>query len=194
MGELIRASDAERQAATDRLSAAVEQGRLSLEEFTDRLDAALAATHRHQLERLTADLPTNTDTGLDSVPVREMRVFGDIRRRGAWPIPAEGKWRTLFGDVILDLREARVTAPVVHIDADTVFGDVEVLVPDGVLVEVRSHSLFGDIRQHAGEAALPGAPRIILTGRCLFGDVRIRSHRLREVWWRKWLALPERDE
>ncbi len=70
----------------------------------------------------------------------------------------------------------------VRIDAGTVFGDVELLVPDGVLVEVQSRTLFGDVRQEAGEVASQRAPRVVLTGGTIFGDVRVRSHRRRERW------------
>ncbi len=194
MGDMIRASDADRQATTDRLGEAVADGRLGLEEFTDRVDAALVATHQHQLEGLVGDLPVNPRAGLETAPVRERRLGGGIRRDGDWTVPAHGTWSTLVGDVVLDLREARVGAPVVHIDASTLFGDVELLVPDGILVEVRGRSVFGDVRQRAGEAAVSGAPRVILTGVSVFGDVRVRSRRLREPWWRKWFALPEHDD
>jgi hypothetical protein len=68
----------------------------------------------------------------------------------------------------------------VTIDAGTIFGHVQLLVPEGVAVEVRSKTLFGSVRQEAGEVAPAGAPRIILTGGTVFGDVRVRARRLRE--------------
>jgi predicted membrane protein len=68
----------------------------------------------------------------------------------------------------------------VTIDAGTIFGAIELLVPEGVVVEVRSRALLGDIRQEAGGVAAAGAPRVILTGGTVFGDVRVRARRLRE--------------
>ncbi len=53
--------------------------------------------------------------------------------------------------------------------------------PDGVLVQVQSRTLFGDVRQEAGEVASQRAPRVVLTGGTIFGD-RVRSHRRRERW------------
>jgi hypothetical protein len=44
----------------------------------------------------------------------------------------------------------------------------------------RADCAHGDIKQEAGEAAPPGAPRIVLTGGTVFGDVRVRARRLRE--------------
>jgi hypothetical protein len=49
------------------------------------------------------------------------------------------------------------------------------LVPEGVVVEVRSRTLLGDVRQEAGEVAAAGAPRVILTGGTVFGHVRVRA-------------------
>ncbi len=63
---------------------------------------------------------------------------------------------------MLDLREASVPAGEIVIDARSVFGDVELLVPEGVLVEVRGRVFFGDVKQEAGLAATAGAPRIVL--------------------------------
>lgn len=107
-------------------------------------------------------------------------VFGDLKRSGPWQLPARSGWSTVFGDVVLDLREARVPAGEIVIDARSVFGDVELLVPEGVLVEVRGRVFFGDVKQEAGLAATAGAPRIVLTGSTIFGDVRVRARRLRE--------------
>jgi hypothetical protein len=91
-----------------------------------------------------------------------------------------GRWNSLFGDAVLDLREARVSAPEVSIEAVSVFGNVELLVPEGVAVVIDSRAVFGDVEQEAGESAAPGAPRIVLRGGTVFGDVRVRSRRLRE--------------
>ena len=54
----IRASDAERDATLERLSAATGDGRLTLEEFSQRMDRATTAKTRTELDHLVADLPT----------------------------------------------------------------------------------------------------------------------------------------
>jgi hypothetical protein len=181
----VRASDREREAVIGRLRDAAAEGRLTFEELADRIELAAGAVTRGDLERLTADLPVATGAPPPvpaHAPARSgaTTVFGDVRRRGAWVVPAAGRWNTVFGNVVLDLREARVTAPEMRIEANTVFGDVELLVPEGVSVEIGSWTVFGDVKQEAGEAAVAGAPRIVLTGGTVFGDVKVRSRRLRE--------------
>jgi hypothetical protein len=183
-GSPIRASDAEREVAIDRMRDAAAAGRLTFEELADRVEAAAGAVTRKELERLTEDLPAETvarpTREVAAAPSRSSTIFGDVRRTGPWTVPAAGKWESFFGDVVLDLREARVTTAEMHIDAGTVFGDVELLVPEGIEVEIRSRTLLGDIKQEAGEVAPHGAPRIVLTGGTVFGDVRVRARRLRE--------------
>ena len=53
----IRASDGDREAAAARLNEAAGDGRLTLQEFSQRLDRAYAARTRGELAPLTADLP-----------------------------------------------------------------------------------------------------------------------------------------
>ncbi len=55
--EGVRASDAERDATVERLSQATGEGRLTLEEFSQRMDRATTAKTRAELDRLVTDLP-----------------------------------------------------------------------------------------------------------------------------------------
>jgi Cell wall-active antibiotics response 4TMS YvqF/Domain of unknown function (DUF1707) len=153
---------------------------LTFEELADRIDVASAAATRGELERLTADLPAAVSRATATAPIRHSSVFGDVKRAGAWLVPEQSKWRTVFGDVVLDLREAQVATPEVTIDAGTIFGDIDLLVPEGVTVEVRARTIIGDMRQETGGTGPSGAPRIVLVGGTLFGDVKVRARRLRE--------------
>jgi hypothetical protein len=51
----VRASDAERDATVERLSAATGDGRLTLDEFSQRMERASSARTRAELDRLVAD-------------------------------------------------------------------------------------------------------------------------------------------
>lgn len=180
----MRASDAEREAVIDRLRDAAGEGRLTFEELADRIETAAQAETLEELDQVTEDLPAPPAAAPPAIaprPTHASSVFGDVHRAGTWSVPAEGRWLSLFGDVVLDLREARIAGPDTQIDAGTIFGDVELLVPEGVDVEVRSRTVFGALEQEAGDAAPRHAPRIVLRGGSLFGDVRIRAQRLREL-------------
>jgi hypothetical protein len=190
----LRASDLERDRTIDILRDAAGEGRLTFEELADRIEDAARARTRGELALLTRDLPAGRAAatpapgpgpadapGAAPAPAAsQSSVFGDVRRKGAWIVPPRSSWHSVFGDVVLDLREAQVNSAEVHIDAVSVFGDVDLLVPEGIAVEVRVTAGVGSVRQKAGDAAPPGAPRVILTGWTAFGDVHVRAHRLRE--------------
>lgn len=145
----VRASDAERDRALERLRAAAVEGRLTPEELADRSEAATRAVMRGELERLIADLPAPLPAVREAAePVKAM---GDIRRSGAWLVPAESRYRSWLGGVQLDLRQARI----------------------------------GRIRQEQSEPAGLGAPRIVLTGGSVFGEIRVRHQRLWEKMARR---------
>ena len=61
----LRASDADREVIVARLSAAAVDGRLTLEEFSDRTERVYASRTWGELARLVGDLPTpsTTDAG-----------------------------------------------------------------------------------------------------------------------------------
>ena len=65
--ELMRVSDAERQAAADRLRAALGEGRLDMLEYDNRLASAYSAVTYRDLDQLFTDLPAHAPTS--SVPV-----------------------------------------------------------------------------------------------------------------------------
>lgn len=52
-----RVSDHDRQAVLRRLQRAVGEGRLTIDEFTERTDATVQARTRGELDDITADLP-----------------------------------------------------------------------------------------------------------------------------------------
>src|SRR3954469_25765706 len=105
----VRASDAERDAAIDRLRDAAAEGRLTLEELTDRIEAAFAAVMRSDLTALTSDLPVSARVGV-APPSAGVRGVADVRRSGPWTLPAESSFRTWFGHIKLDLRQAQISA------------------------------------------------------------------------------------
>jgi hypothetical protein len=184
----LRASDAERDTTIERLRVAAGEGRLTLEELTDRIEAAAQARTRGELDTLVHDLPADATARppVAGAPVKQTSVFGDVRRSGQWLVPAQGSWQTVFGDIVLDLREARIPAAELQLRAGSVFGDIDLIVPEGVDVEVCARTVLGDVRQEAGDAHVLGAPRIVLTGGTVFGDVKVRHQRLRERLVARW--------
>ncbi|MDA0140464.1 DUF1707 SHOCT-like domain-containing protein [Solirubrobacter deserti] len=173
----VRASDAERDAVIEQLREAAAEGRLTMEELTDRIELAANAKTRGELDPLTADLPAPGMTV--SAANASEKTLGDVKRTGAWVVPAHSEFRSWTGSITLDLRQATISSREIVIDAFTPFGTIDLLVPVGVQVEVRAETRMGSLKQQAS-APTPGAPRVILTGGTVFGTIRVRNQRLWE--------------
>lgn len=92
----MRASDVEREQAAAALQEHYAQGRLTREEFDERLEAAYAAKTVGELEHLTADLPAED---LHQLPVPAHEHWVEARRRSSdirQAIPG-GPWPWLWG-------------------------------------------------------------------------------------------------
>jgi Flp pilus assembly protein TadB len=69
----LRASDAERNAVADQLSRHFADGRLDQAEFSARLERAMGAVTRRDLDGLFHDLPASPDAS--TPPVRHRRIL-----------------------------------------------------------------------------------------------------------------------
>jgi hypothetical protein len=85
----IRVSDAGRDAAVERLSAATGDGRLTLEEFSHRMELATTARTRADLDGLAGDLPADAaaaGSAASGPPSRPVSPAGGLKiaGRGGW--------------------------------------------------------------------------------------------------------------
>jgi hypothetical protein len=187
----ILASDAERERTVGRLRDAVGEGRLTLEEFSERVGAAQLARTDRDLASLARDLPTlsapataaaasptssDTPAGVDPIAEQHRATFSHLTRRGPWSLPARSSWRSLFGTIDLDLREARLADPDTVLQIHNVFGTVTVIVPDGIEVVVRGGGWFASQKvESPASAPLPGGPRLIIDSSGPGGTLHVRT-------------------
>ncbi|MFE3555290.1 DUF1707 domain-containing protein [Streptomyces sp. NPDC059193] len=186
----LRASDADRDRVVERLRDAVAEGRLDMEEFEERLEAAYKSRTYAELEPLTRDLPApfaapaaSGSSGV-SWPARiggrassatGIAVMSAFQRKGAWTVPARFDAVAFWGGGELDLREANFAEREVVINCIAIMGGIEITVPPGVEVEVRGFGLMGafDQRDTPGPPE-PGAPRVVVTGVAFWGGVEVK--------------------
>lgn len=79
----------------------------------------------------------------------------------------------VFGGLKLDLREAKIKEDVI-INATAIFGGVDILVPEGVLVETKSNSFFGGVSTKKKATPKDGAPTIYVNGVAMFGGIEVK--------------------
>jgi Domain of unknown function (DUF1707) len=174
----VRASDADREAVVARLQAAVGEGRLDLDEFGQRADAAYTAVSRAELDLLVADLPADAPPLVEIVGQRPQEevtsVFGDVKLAVASAPPKRAG--TVFGDVRIDLRGLRTSDDRIDLYLSTVFGDIDVIVAEGVDAELHGRTVIGDRKvQLAPVQRLAGTPLVVVHAKAIFGDLKLRS-------------------
>ena len=85
-----------------------------------------------------------------------------------------GNVSATFGSVEIDLRAAAVVDGAATVNANALFGRINLRVPPDWAVDVRSSAAFGSIESKRAEPSDPRA-RLTVTGSCLFGGILITS-------------------
>ncbi len=163
----VRASDAERDALVSQLRQDMVDGRLTVDEFTDRIEAAYGSQTRGELEALRRDLPA-AGPG-QAVAVRSkgratrlsIGIMGGSARKGRWRIEGETTAIAVMGGCHLDLREAELEGPEVTINALAFMGGINIFVPDDVVVEVTGISFMGGRNVRAAKTPPPPGAQVV---------------------------------
>jgi len=176
----IRASDAERDVTLQRLSAATGDGRLTLEEFSQRMGRATTAKTRAELDRLVADLPADAAAASSVVAERgpsrpswHISPIGGLSVSGPWRMERSVVVVSLIGGADLDLRQAQLAAPEVTLTKVSLLGGVSIGIPPGIRVDASGFSLIGGTRVDGGPESGPGAPVVHVRAFSLIGGTRI---------------------
>jgi hypothetical protein len=176
---LVRASDADRDRAVEALAAASAEGRLTLDEYSERSDAALVARTLGDLAGLTADLPASSlpavpQGGAAAVPEEITAVLGNESRKGPWVVPPRLVVRSVLGDCHLEMHKAIIGQHVTTIDATVRFGSVTIFVPDGIDVRMSGKAVLGAKSSELRGEPQPGAPVIVVRCNVLCGAITVK--------------------
>ncbi len=186
----LRASDADRDRALAMLGEAMSDGRLTVDEHSERIQRAFAARTLGELAELTADLavPSAQPVRLDGGRVIT-GIFGPARRDGRWVVPENLTVTAMFGEVEVDFTQAILQTSRVQLYATVFGGRLRVIVPDGVSVIVSGHMVLGRKRGRTPAPAGPGTPVIEVKALVLGGELDVRtppkSRRFRVRRWNR---------
>lgn len=171
----ILASDAERERSITLLRDAVGEGRLTLEEFSERVGLAQTARTDQELALLAHDLPGDSSAVLPVASTEEHRAFCScLVRNGPWSLPSRSSWRSIFGTIELDLRQARLAGRETVLEVYNLFGTVTVIVPEGVEVVVRGGGLLASQKIEPPEhPPIADAPRLTIDTRGPGGTLHV---------------------
>jgi hypothetical protein len=185
----ILASDAEREATVQRLRQAVVDGRLTLEEFSDRVGVAQVARTDQDLAKLGSDLPAARSAAPLPDTARYRAFCSQIVRTGSWELPVRSSYRCVFGTIDLDLAQVRLAGPEVEIEIFNLFGTVTLIVPEGVRVSLEGGGPFASQVIHSPRVPpMDGAPVLRIKASGPGGTLHVRNERERPNRWTKLLG------
>ena len=164
---------------------------IGMEEYERRLGAAHASEDRFELLRLVEDLPavrpssrtehpSSGDTGEVALNLGGVRneenmvaVFSGVDRKGSWLPARSSKLLTLFGGMEIDFTEALMPPGDTYLEAACFLGGVDVIVPEGLNVEVNGIPIFGAIDNGTSGEFIRGAPTLHIRAFVMFGAMDI---------------------
>jgi hypothetical protein len=195
-----------RERVVDVLSVAFANDRLTMEQLDQRLAAVYAAQSLGELELLLADpaqpqrslaaAPTLTANAA-AVPERGMAfaIMGGFASKGGWLVPRQLKVTGIMGGGDLDLREALFAPGVTEIEVYAIMGGVDIVVPDGVRIEINGVGFMGAFEQSGGSVVDdPGAPVLRITGAAIMGAVEVTRKPRGKKSDRRYVEALERAE
>jgi Domain of unknown function (DUF1707) len=183
----VRASDADRELVAEALGQAAGDGRLTLGELDQRLEAAYAAKTYAELEKLTEDLPTAGVLAPNTGKLPAQRFGGNptsrfgialmsgFNRAGRWVVPRRFTGLAVMGLGSMDMRNASFAEQTVRITVFALMGGIDIVVPEDAEVHAHGLGIMGDSGGHGVTG--PGqadAPVIIVRGLALMGAIGIR--------------------
>ncbi|AWT56667.1 DUF1707 SHOCT-like domain-containing protein [Mycolicibacterium smegmatis] len=186
-GDNLRVSDAERTQVRHALERAVGAGMLTLDEFTERVDIALAARTRGELNAVLADLPDPTAPMAPAVQRRpeELRSWmSTIERRGQWTVAPTLELVTRMCNTTLDFTSAVLPGRVVHIEIDDYCSNTTLIVPGNATADLNGvHPVAGNATLKVRSSPPSEHLHLVVRGRVRMGTVTVRHSYTR--WLRR---------
>ncbi len=185
----LRASDADRERVANVLREAAGDGRLTMDELDQRLDAVYAAKTYAELEPITHDLPGSGATyapapapaagdparfGGEATSHGAVAIMGGFTRKGDWVVPKEFTAFMFMGGGEIDMREARFSEREVAIHIVAIMGGCEVIVPEDATVRVTGVGVMGAFDHTGSGGGSPDGPVITVNGVAFMGGVDVK--------------------
>jgi hypothetical protein len=181
----MRIANADRERAIASLREHCVAGRLTLDELSGRIRAVYDARTAADLAAIHHDLP-------DITPSAEPLAFARAAMRKAtrWTVAClssenrRGRWRldehttavAFMGSCVLDLRQVAIDAPEVTITAFAWMGSIDIIVPEGIDVDLSGFAFMGSKECKVNDAEIHlGAPLVHVQGYAFMGSVTVKS-------------------
>jgi hypothetical protein len=171
----LRVADADREQTVRTLGEHHSAGRITYEEFVERMDRAYEARTSQELEALTRDLPSAAPAAATR-PAKKRRWLVSVMSgsdRTEEVAPEHSVVLDLMGGSDLDLRHAQFPSGETTVTAIAIMGGSDIWVPEGARVEFSGFAFMGgnDNRVAPGGSG----PLIRVRAWSLMGGIDVRS-------------------
>jgi hypothetical protein len=196
----LRCSHVDRERVAEALRNAAGDGRLTLTELDERLEAAFNARTYGDLQPITQDLPQgpypipgNQPTsrwatppdqppaqrvtpGPPALPAQRITaILSEEKRTGRWDVPHRLDVMSVFGAATLDFSEADVRSAEVVISGAVVLGQLTIIVPEGADVRLEtSANVLGERKSKMREPVVPGGPVFRVRSLVVLGEIVVK--------------------
>ncbi|MBA3919951.1 MAG: hypothetical protein C0516_15410 [Gemmatimonas sp.] len=183
---MVAVNERMRERAVAALATAYANDQLSVEELDARLAHVFRVQTTQDLASLLAD-PSRPGHSLDDVqrvdapdeqvPARALLIaaMGGFGVKGEYIVPRHLKAWAVAGGGELDLSKARFGRGVTRIDVTAFMGGVDLILPEGVRVEVVGTAFLGGVEHDAGRMQpLDDAPVVRIDGTAVMGGLDIK--------------------
>jgi cell wall-active antibiotic response 4TMS protein YvqF len=179
-----------RVVARERLGNGYADDLIDADELDRRLDALERAATHTEISVLVEDLAAPqvalvpNATAVELVPAESVAAsqrikawFSETKRVGRWMPAQVNEVQAVCASVRLDLRDAQLAAGTTTFVVQVVMGEIEVLAPPGLPIDVDCSVFFGEVEQDeiVGEPPAPGLARVRIVGKVWLGSVTIRE-------------------
>ncbi|MEO8841928.1 MAG: LiaF domain-containing protein [Kofleriaceae bacterium] len=190
MAESLVALRDRRAMVIARVSDAYATDLFDVDELDRRLDLAHSARTVAELDTLTEDLgePTTALVAVTSSlqvaddanrpPTKRLRVImSSVEREGRWIVPKQTAMRIFWGNAELDFREASLAPGVTTIDVRVTMGNLELILPPELAIDVDVSSVMGSVEQRHRLPVEPdpSRPMLRVIGRVFMGNLEIST-------------------
>lgn len=180
----MRASDADREQVAKILHDAMAEGRLTVHELDERLQATYAAKTLGDLEPMTKDLSISIPAASRAVSRRiggtptssaSIAILSGADRKGDWVVPRNYQAVAIMGGIDLDLTQARFVEFESVINVFAFWGGVDIVVPEDVNVRVEGIGIMGAFDNRIRENNdSPDSPLVRITGLAMMAGVDVK--------------------
>jgi len=189
-----RGIEVSRQETIDRLTEAFAADAIDMDEYERRATSANAANRISDLESLTRDLPAakgaprggparqrplrgDDSSIIGAVPVTTGCVMSERTMTGNWLSSDRVSSFTVMGSTRLDLRDAVLPPGAIKIEAFTLMGETQIIVPRDVPVRMSAFAFMGESRAGREVNQRVGDARtwVEISGFAMMGSVTVRA-------------------